>query len=295
MPDKPEVILDRPTPTVDTPEAYSSEAWRNTWKIMKESPETRFQRFGINMWYWLDRPVTWFREKIVEPNWKKYKGVYYHQHFGRGPRIDECRVGDAACIYEANFQFRLDRNVDSNILKILRMRLARCMDYYGIEGMYHCRQAIEDFEESELNYFIKYCELSLGDDVRTAYMKQKHRLIWERRHPEIMEERKKQYEEHKTEMEEGYFNIGFWKADMWHLDKTKIHSRMLDRHPVGSTFGRTDMTNDWTPLTTPDSIPLHYPHVDRQKWLKEQQEAREKRAEEREAKKSAATVDISHK
>lgn len=50
------------------------------------------------------------------------------------------------------------------------------------------------------------------------------------------------------------------------------------------------MTNDWTPLTTPDSVPFHYPHVDREKWLKEQQEARENR----EAKKSAATADHSH-
>lgn len=61
MPDKPEVVLDRPTPTIDTPEAYSSEAWRNTWKILKEAPETRTQRFGVYVWYWLDRPVTWFR------------------------------------------------------------------------------------------------------------------------------------------------------------------------------------------------------------------------------------------
>lgn len=40
-----------------------------------------------------------------------------------------------------------------------------------------------------MNFFIKYGELGSEADVRDAYMKQKHRMIWERRHPEIMAER----------------------------------------------------------------------------------------------------------
>lgn len=61
-------------------------------------------------------------------------------------------------------------------------------------------QVIEDLEENELNFFIKYGELGAEADVRDAYMKQKHRLIWERRHPEIMEERKKALKEHKVRL-----------------------------------------------------------------------------------------------
>lgn len=40
-------------------------------------------------------------------------------------------------------------------------------------------------EENELNFFIKYGELGSEADVRDAYMKQKHRMIWERRNPEV--------------------------------------------------------------------------------------------------------------
>ncbi|PIO67870.1 hypothetical protein TELCIR_10367 [Teladorsagia circumcincta] len=59
-------------------------------------------------------------------------------------------------------------------------------------------KVIEDLEENELNFFIKYGELGSEADVRDAYMKQKHRLIWERRHPEIMEERQRAIREHKV-------------------------------------------------------------------------------------------------
>jgi hypothetical protein len=41
-------------------------------------------------------------------------------------------------------------------------------------------------------------------------MKQKHRLIWERRHPEVLEERKRLTKEHKNAMKEGRFELEFW-------------------------------------------------------------------------------------
>lgn len=55
-------------------------------------------------------------------------------------------------------------------------------------------QLIDDVEENELNFFIKYGEIGQEGDVRDAYMKQKHRMIWERRHPEIMKAREEAYE-----------------------------------------------------------------------------------------------------
>lgn len=54
---------------------------------------------------------------------------------------------------------------------------------------YKTFKLVEDVEESELNFFIKYGEIGQEGDVRDAYMKQKHRMIWERRHPEIMKAR----------------------------------------------------------------------------------------------------------
>src|SRR5690348_13524111 len=87
--------------------------------------------------------------------------------------------------------------VDGFILQVLRQRVDRCMLYNNPDHS-PCVKTIEDMEESELNFFIKYGELGAEADVRDAYMKQKHRLIWERRHPEIMEERAKALADHKV-------------------------------------------------------------------------------------------------
>lgn len=93
------------------------------------------------------------------------------------------------------------------------MRYDRCM-VYNFPNPAPCAQTVEDLEEADLNFFIKYGELGSEGDVKDAYMKQasglifrqistnldfqKHRLIWERRHPEIMEERAQKYAEHKV-------------------------------------------------------------------------------------------------
>lgn len=42
-------------------------------------------------------------------------------------------------------------------------------------------------------------------------MKQKHRMIWERRNPKIMEERQRAYEEHKANTAKGIYDHWFWK------------------------------------------------------------------------------------
>jgi hypothetical protein len=43
-------------------------------------------------------------------------------------------------------------------------------------------------------------------------MKQKHRMIWERRHPWIMEEREKLLKDHKDRFARGEFDVNFWKT-----------------------------------------------------------------------------------
>ncbi len=64
---------------------------------------------------------------------------------------------------------------------------------------------------SDLNFFIKYGELGCEADVRDAYMKQKHRMIWERRHPEIMALRERQRQEYEEKKKRGIFDEAFWR------------------------------------------------------------------------------------
>ncbi|XP_071438554.1 NADH dehydrogenase [ubiquinone] 1 beta subcomplex subunit 10 [Hetaerina americana] len=128
----------------------------------------------------LDTPVVWFRESIVEPNRSTYN--WYHQKFRRVPTIDECYTDDIVCQMEANLQFKRDRLVDSDILNILRLRFEDCTLYEKPNSLEKCKGLLEQYEKAAENWFIKYGDLGGYGGAREAYMKQKHRLIWERRH-----------------------------------------------------------------------------------------------------------------
>jgi len=127
-----------------------------------------------------DRPVTWFRESIVEPNRKDYN--WYHRSFRRVPTIDECYTDDYVCIYEANDQFIRDRNVDNEILCILRQRMDDCVREEYPDYAPRCLILRDQYELAAANWFTKYGDLGADFHVKKAYMKQKHRLLWERRH-----------------------------------------------------------------------------------------------------------------
>lgn len=94
---------------------------------------------------------------------------------------------------EAKEQFRFDKLVDKHIIDILQDRAIECSRVNTIDKT-DCVKIVDDWQEAELNWFIKYGELGAAADVADAYMKQKHRMIWERRHPEIMEARQKRFE-----------------------------------------------------------------------------------------------------
>ncbi|XP_015921538.1 NADH dehydrogenase [ubiquinone] 1 beta subcomplex subunit 10 [Parasteatoda tepidariorum] len=127
----------------------------------------------------IDRPCIWFREKVVLPNQKVYP--YYHRKYNRVPTIDECYENDISCIYEAQEQFKRDKNLDASILNLLNRRRTECVRYEGHERHERCKKMFDDFEEASLNYFIKYGDLGAFPHVKYAYMKQKHRMIYERR------------------------------------------------------------------------------------------------------------------
>ncbi|KAI1291725.1 NADH dehydrogenase [ubiquinone] 1 beta subcomplex subunit 10 [Halotydeus destructor] len=132
-----------------------------------------------------DGPVTWFRERIVEPNRKPQP--YYHQKYRRVPTIDECYTDDVACMFEADQQFKRDRKVDSAIVTILRHRLSECVFYHGFDQSHKCKTLEDEYNDTVENWFIQYGDLSMYTSCVDAYMKQKHRMVWERRQAALKE------------------------------------------------------------------------------------------------------------
>jgi len=139
-------------------------------------------RFTDRVFDWIDGPVTWFRDTIVTPNQQKYP--WYHRKLARVPTIDQCGIEDHLCIYEANEQFKRDRGVDTGIITILRYRMDDCVreefpDYQKCFPLKHA------YEKASENWYMKYGELGACFHVTGAFMKQKHRLLWERRHGKV--------------------------------------------------------------------------------------------------------------
>ncbi|XP_013169085.1 PREDICTED: NADH dehydrogenase [ubiquinone] 1 beta subcomplex subunit 10 [Papilio xuthus] len=147
-----------------------------------------FRSITRSLYATVDTPVTWFREKIVEPNQKKYP--WYHRQFRRVPTIDQCYEDDPVCDFEANAQFKRDRAVDSEILSILRMRYEDCMMYEQPDHLTVCKPFWERYKNAEEAWFIKYGDLGAYADARKAFMKQKHRMVWERRNGPLSDQTK---------------------------------------------------------------------------------------------------------
>ncbi|XP_073997622.1 NADH dehydrogenase (ubiquinone) PDSW subunit [Rhodnius prolixus] len=139
-----------------------------------------FFRLADALYRIVDGPVVWFRKTIVEPNRQNYP--WYHQKFRRVPTIDQCFTDDPICKFEANQQFKRDKAVDSEVLSILRKRFEDCVLYEGPDSKVRCAHIRQQYEEAETNWFIKYGDLGGYGDAEKALLKQKHRIIWERRH-----------------------------------------------------------------------------------------------------------------
>lgn len=142
-----------------------------------------FERFLNKLGAVVDAPATAVRELIVDPLQSKNKSYYYHRRYRRVPTIDECHVNDPLCKFEAQDQFRRDKKVDDEILIILRQRRLECEHYHGrTDAEKYCKKIKDDYITAETNWFTKYGDIGPRQDVVQAYMKQKHRLLWERRH-----------------------------------------------------------------------------------------------------------------
>ncbi|CAF1002501.1 unnamed protein product [Brachionus calyciflorus] len=145
--------------------------------------ENKFMNRLVGVTKLFDGPATFFREKFVDKVRKDYP--YYHRNYPRVPSIDECAYGDHVCFYEANEQYLRDRKVDKFITQLLANRVRECYINEGqYDGFDKCRKLDDDYEKALTNYYIKYGDLGANSTAIDAYMKQKHRLIWQRRNPE---------------------------------------------------------------------------------------------------------------
>lgn len=220
------------------------ESWDAFWELTKiEARGNPIKMYRYYGWRVIDFLPKWTRENVIEPLHDKFRWPYYHRQFSRVREIDECEASDQACIFEANWQYRLDRMVDTEIMRILREQVDNCLAYYH-QDYRRCTDAQDLYEENELNFFTKYGELALFTDVVDAYMKQKHRLIWERRHPKLMQLRAEAYEKHKEEMAKGIYNDWFYnRGTMLSFVKqgTGWYRNVNQRRPG---FERDDISQD---------------------------------------------------
>jgi len=158
-----------------------------------------FVRFG---YAYFVKPAHWFRKNV-----EAIRGdppAYYHKRYERVATIDECSTRDVVCRFEANQQFYRDKEVESQIILLLRSRLEDCIFYEKgtgatawqplskgapinlKEGSDHkCKPILDTFNKAVENFFVKYGEVGKIPQAEVVYMKQKHRMMWERRHGPI--------------------------------------------------------------------------------------------------------------
>ncbi|KAK0161705.1 hypothetical protein PV327_008124 [Microctonus hyperodae] len=146
---------------------------------MGDRPEPFLLRFLKSVGNFFEAPADFAREKIVVPNQQKYP--WYHQKYRRVPTIDECYTDDMVCHFEANMQYQRDRNVDTEIISILRNRYEDCC-LWNFDDRHLCEHLFETYEVAAADWMAKHGDLGPYPNVIDALMKQKHRMVWERRH-----------------------------------------------------------------------------------------------------------------
>uniref|UniRef100_C1BMJ7 NADH dehydrogenase [ubiquinone] 1 beta subcomplex subunit 10 n=1 Tax=Caligus rogercresseyi TaxID=217165 RepID=C1BMJ7_CALRO len=154
---------------------------------MADSPLSRFfDTLGTAV----TGPIHWFRENVATPYRQNYP--WYHRQYRRVPGIENCYTDDWVCREEANAQFRRDKVVEKQIVHLLGNRFNACLTEEGYEAYYaktdpnaKCHELWKNWCDANLNFYIKYGDMKADFKAEDALMKQKHRMIWERRHGPI--------------------------------------------------------------------------------------------------------------
>ncbi|KYO30839.1 NADH dehydrogenase [ubiquinone] 1 beta subcomplex subunit 10 [Alligator mississippiensis] len=148
--------------------------------VVQQQPYNPIGLFEKCFYYGVDRPVTYFRDWMSRQH-AKHKFYYYHRQYRRVPYISECFENDVLCIFEAEMQFVRDRKVDREIVRIIQDRFKVCQYREGEAYLQNCAKELQQFMDVAKAFELRYADLDMYRGARQCLMKQKHRMIEERK------------------------------------------------------------------------------------------------------------------
>ncbi|XP_072016243.1 NADH dehydrogenase [ubiquinone] 1 beta subcomplex subunit 10-like [Amphiura filiformis] len=134
-----------------------------------------------SVWYYtVDGPVTAARN-FIENQRAKRPTYYYHKVHRRVTPLEDCRSDDIVCQYEAAEQYKRDKKVEENILKILKERLSKCTVEEGPNAQQNCQDVFNAYDKNADAFEVKYGELGAVSTPLRCMMRQKYRVYYERK------------------------------------------------------------------------------------------------------------------